>query len=55
MARIEVARNGYKGPCSVVQVGDVAWVLGGQLNTLFDLKASKPGPFRTRAVPLPSR
>ncbi len=49
--RIEVVKDGYKGPVSVVQVGSVAWVLEGQLNTLFNPKTGKPGPFHAYAVP----
>ena len=52
-AKIDVVKEGYKGPVSVVQVGDVAWVLEGQLNTLFDPKSGKPTPFHAYAVPLP--
>jgi sugar lactone lactonase YvrE len=51
-ARIEVLKDGYKTPVSVVQVGDIAWVLEGQLPALFDPKSGKPGPFRAYAVPL---
>ena len=54
-ARIEVVRDGYKGPVSVVPVGEAAWVLEGQLDTLFNPKAAKPGPFRAYSVPLPPR
>ncbi|MDO9714061.1 Vgb family protein [Paracraurococcus lichenis] len=55
-ARVEVVKDGYKGPVSVVQVGDVAWILEGQQSTLFGPKAGgKPGPFRAYAVPLPAR
>ena len=46
--------EGYKGPVSVVQVGDKAWVLEGQLSTLFTPGNDKPGPFRAYAVPLPA-
>ncbi|MBV8097501.1 MAG: hypothetical protein JO110_30505 [Acetobacteraceae bacterium] len=52
-AKVEVVKDGYKVPVSVVQVGNVAWVLEGQLNTLFEPKAGKPGPFHAYAVPLP--
>lgn len=54
-ARIEVVQDGYKGPVSVVPVGEAAWVLEGQLNTLFDPKAAKPRPFHAYAVSLPPR
>ncbi|MBV9248594.1 MAG: hypothetical protein JO227_05030 [Acetobacteraceae bacterium] len=52
-AKIEVVKDGFKGPVSVVQVGDIAWLLEAQLNTLFDPKAGKPTPFHAYAVPLP--
>ena len=51
-ARIEVVKDGYKGPVSVVQVGGVAWLLEGQLDTLFTPGKGKPGPFRAYAIPL---
>ena len=52
-ARIEVVKEGYKNPVSVVQIGNIAWVLEGQLEDLFDPKAGKPHPFHAYAVPLP--
>jgi sugar lactone lactonase YvrE len=53
-ATIEVVKDGFKGPVSVVQVGGVAWVLEAQLDTLFNAeKAGKPRPFHAYAVPLP--
>ena len=45
-------RDGYKGPVSVVQVGDVAWLLEGQLDTLFTPGKGKPGPSHAYAIPL---
>ncbi|HYZ25248.1 MAG TPA: hypothetical protein VE690_24195 [Rhodopila sp.] len=54
-ARIEVVKSGYKGPVSVVQVGNTAWVLEGQLDTLFTKGAGKPTPFHAYAVPLRSQ
>lgn len=51
-AKIDVLKSGYKTPTSVVQVGNVAWVLEGQLTFLFSPKTGKPGPFRVYAVPL---
>ena len=52
-AKIEVVKDGYQGPCGVAQVGNVAWILEGQQNTLFDPKGGKPTTFRAYAVPLP--
>ncbi|MBV8573741.1 MAG: hypothetical protein JOZ58_01700, partial [Acetobacteraceae bacterium] len=54
-AKIEVVKSGFKIPVSVVQVGNVAWVLEGQLTSLFAReKAGPPSlPFRAYAVPLP--
>ena len=51
-AKIDVLKSGYKTPVSVVQVGDTAWVLEGQLSYLFGQNKGKPGPFRVYAVPL---
>ena len=52
---MNVLKSGFKGPVSVVQVGNVAWVLEGQLASLFDAKNAGPPslPFRISAVPLP--
>jgi hypothetical protein len=53
-AQVKVLKSGWKVPVSVVQVGNNAWVLEGQLGSLFDPeKNGKPGPFRAYAVPLP--
>ncbi len=53
-AKIDVVKNGYHGPVSVVQVGNTAWVLEAQLDTLFNpKKAGKPHPFHAYAVKLP--
>ncbi|MBV8616572.1 MAG: hypothetical protein JOY66_22755 [Acetobacteraceae bacterium] len=52
-AKIDVLKSGYKTPVSVVQVGNTAWVLEGQLTDLFGPNKGKPGPFRAYAVPLP--
>jgi len=54
-AKVDVVKSGWKTPVSVVQVGDIAWVLEGQLPSLFDAqKAGPPSlPFRADAVPLP--
>jgi streptogramin lyase len=54
-ARVQTVKGGFKQPVSVWQIGDTAWVLEGQLATLFDPpeKRAKPGPFRAYAVPLP--
>ena len=54
-ANVKTVKSGYKQPVSVWQIGDTAWVLEGQLATLFDPpeKRGKPGPFRAYAVALP--
>lgn len=54
-AQVQTVKGGFKQPVSVWQIGDTAWVLEGQLATLFDPpeKRAKPGPFRAYAVPLP--
>jgi len=54
-AQVKVVRGGFKTPVSVVQVGTTAWVLEGQLPSLFDPKKAGPPslPFRAYAVPLP--
>jgi sugar lactone lactonase YvrE len=55
-AQVEVLKGGWTIPVSVVQVGDQAWVLEGQLGNLFDPKTNgKPHPFRADAVPLKSK
>jgi hypothetical protein len=50
-----MVKSGFKQPVSVWQIGNTAWVLEGQLATLFDPpeKRGKPGPFRAYAVELP--
>jgi len=54
-AEVKTVKGGFKQPVSVWQIGNVAWVLEGQLGTLFDPpeKRGKPGPFRAYAVELP--
>ncbi len=54
-ATVKIVKGGFKQPVSVWQIGDQAWVLEGQLATLFDPpeKRGKPGPFRAYAVDLP--
>jgi outer membrane protein assembly factor BamB len=54
-AEVKTVKGGFKQPVSVWQIGNVAWVLEGQLATLFDPpeKRAKPGPFRAYAVDLP--
>jgi hypothetical protein len=54
-AEVKTVKSGFKQPVSVWQIGNTAWVLEGQLATLFDPpeKRSKPGPFRAYAVELP--
>ncbi len=54
-ADVKVIKSGFRVPVSVVQVGNVGWVLEGQLGSLFDPKKNGPPhlPFRAYAVPLP--
>jgi streptogramin lyase len=54
-ADVKLVKGGFKQPVSVWQIGDTAWVLEGQLATLFDPpeKRGKPGPFHAYAVELP--
>jgi streptogramin lyase len=54
-AQVKTVKGGFKQPVSVWQIGNTAWVLEGQLATLFDPpeKRAKPGPFRAYAVELP--
>jgi streptogramin lyase len=54
-AEVKTAKSGFKQPVSVWQIGNTAWVLEGQLATLFDPpeKRGTPGPFRAYAVELP--
>jgi sugar lactone lactonase YvrE len=54
-AVVKPVKSGFKQPVSVWQIGSTAWVLEGQLATLFDPpeKRGKPGPFRAYAVELP--
>jgi hypothetical protein len=54
-AEVKMVKSGFKQPVSVWQIGNTAWVLEGQLATLFDPpeKRGKPGPFRAYAVELP--
>jgi sugar lactone lactonase YvrE len=56
-AQVKVLKSGLKTPVSVVQVGNIAWVLEGQLPSLFDAKKAGPPslPFRAYAVPLPQK
>jgi hypothetical protein len=45
-------KDGFDGPVSLVQVGDVAYVLDDPLRYLFDPELSKkPGP-PVRAIPV---
>jgi sugar lactone lactonase YvrE len=54
-AEIEVLKEGLNVPVAVTQVGDTAWVLEAQLNSLLDPKAGPPSlPFKAYAVSLPS-
>jgi sugar lactone lactonase YvrE len=54
-ADVKVVKSGFRVPVSVVQVGNVGWVLEGQLGSLFEPKKNGPPnlPFRAYAVPLP--
>ncbi len=54
-AKVKTVKSGFKQPVSVWQIGQTAWVLEGQLGTLFDPpeKRGKPGPFHAYAVELP--
>ena len=54
-AEVKTVKGGFKQPVSVWQIGQTAWVLEGQLGTLFDPpeKRGKPGPFHAYAVELP--
>ena len=54
-AEVKTVKGGFKQPVSVWQIGNTAWVLEGQLATLFDPpeKRGKPGPFHAYAVELP--
>jgi sugar lactone lactonase YvrE len=56
-AEVKVVRGGFKTPVSAVQVGNIAWVLEGQLPSLFEAKKAGPPalPFRAYAVPLPPK
>lgn len=53
-AKIEVVKDGIKGPCAVVQVGGTAWVVESQQSTLFNPNGGTPGPFKAYAVQLPN-
>jgi len=51
-AKVETLKDGFDGPVSLVQVGDVAYVLDDPLRYLFDPELSKkPGP-PVRAIPV---
>ena len=51
-AKVETIQGGFDGPVSLVQVGDVAYVLDCPLRFLFDPELSKkPGP-PVRAIPV---
>ncbi|MDB5608862.1 MAG: hypothetical protein JWP25_5762 [Bradyrhizobium sp.] len=52
-AKLEVVKDGYKGPVAVTQIGQMAWVLEGQLTHLFEPKTGKPDPFLATSVPIP--
>ena len=52
-AKVETVKDGFDGPVSLVQVGDVAHVLDDPLRYLFDpeLNSKKPGP-PVQAIPV---
>jgi hypothetical protein len=51
-ANVETVKDGFDGPVSLVQVGDIAYVLDDPLRYLFDPELSKkPGP-AVRAIPV---
>jgi hypothetical protein len=54
-AKIETIKAGFEGPVSLVQVGDVAYVLDVPLKYLFDPEKKKqtPPPFKASPVKLP--
>ncbi len=54
-AKVQVVKDGFRTPVSVVQVGNIGWVLEGQLTSLFDPKKNGPPqlPFRVYPVRLP--
>lgn len=54
-AKIQIVKSGYHVPVSVWQEGNMAWVLEGQLGSLFNPKKVGPPhlPFHAYAVPLP--
>ncbi len=56
-ADVRTIKDGFAGPVSVTQVGDVAWVAEGQLPTLLDPKQKDRQhlPFHLYAVPLASK
>jgi sugar lactone lactonase YvrE len=55
-AKIQVLKNGFKGPTAVTRIGNTAWVIEGKLNYLDDpkLKDQDPGLFKVYAVQLGS-
>jgi hypothetical protein len=54
-AKVETVKDGFDGPVSLVQVGDVAYVLDDPLRYLFDPELSKkPGPPVRATVKLPA-
>ncbi|HEX4278047.1 MAG TPA: hypothetical protein VHZ74_21985 [Bryobacteraceae bacterium] len=56
-AKIEVLKDGFKGPTAVTRIGNNAWVIEGKLNYMNDpkLKDQDPGPFKAYAVPFPAK
>ena len=51
-AKIETVQGGFDGPVSLVQVGDVAYVLDDPLRYLFDPELSKKPLPPVRAIPV---
>jgi hypothetical protein len=56
-AQVQVVKGGFHVPVSVWQVGNIGYVLEGQLGSLFDPKKNGPPnlPFRAYAAPLPQQ
>ena len=51
-AKVETVKDGFDGPVSLVQVGDVAYVLDDPLRYLFDPELSKKSGPPVRAIPV---
>jgi sugar lactone lactonase YvrE len=46
-AEVKTVKSGFKQPVSVWEIGNTAWVLEGQLATLFDLRRGEVSPGRS--------